>query len=116
MIAALSEQQLLAPLVFAGTCNTALFEAYVEHCLVPVLSPGQVVIYDNARFPQSAKARQLIEQAGCSQKFLPPYSPDLNPSEHAWFPLQNRVRKLLPSCNRDLHKAFAAVLSHPQIS
>ena len=116
VIAALCEQQLLAPLVFEGTCNTALFEAYVEQCLVPVLTPGQVVIYDNARFHQSATARHLIEQAGCIQKFLPPYSPDLNPIEHAWFPLKNRVRKRLPSYNRDLHQAFDAVLAQPQAS
>jgi transposase len=114
LIAALHHHQLIAPLVFAGTCNTALFEAYVEHCLVPILKPGQVVICDNARFHQSAKARQLIEEAGCTQKFLPPYSPDLNPIEHYWFPLKQRVRKLLPSFNRDLHTTFDAVLSQPQ--
>jgi len=116
LIAALSQPQLLAPLVFEGTCTTALFETYVEQCLVPVLKPGQVVIYDNARFHQSTKARQLIDSAGWTQKFLPPYSPDLNPLEHSWFPLKHRMRKLLPSFNRDLHRTFDAVLIQPQAS
>ncbi len=72
LIDALHQQELIAPLVFEGTGNTALFEASVEHCLVPVLKPGQMVIYDNASFHQSAKARRLIEEAGGTQKFLPP--------------------------------------------
>jgi transposase len=114
LIDALHHQTLIAPLVFEGTCTTALFEAYVEHCLAPVLKPGQIVIYDNARFHQSAKARALIEGAGCTQKFLPPYSPDLNPIEHYWFPLKQRIRKLLPFYNRDLHKTFEAALTQPQ--
>jgi transposase len=74
------------------------------------------VIYDNARFHQSTKARQLIEGVGCPQKFLPPYSPDLNPIEHDWFPFKQRVRKLLPTYNRDWHKTFDVVLPQPQTS
>jgi transposase len=74
-----------------------------------VLQPGQIVLYDNASFHQSAKARQLIEGAGCSCKFLPPYSPDLNPIEHWWFLLKQRIRKQLPLHNRDLHTAIDAV-------
>jgi transposase len=113
LIDALHQHTLIAPLICEGTCTTALFEAYIEHCLVPVLKPGQIVIYDNARFHQSAKARSLIEDAGCTQKFLPPYSPALNPIEHSWFPFKHRVRKLLPNYNRDLHRTFDAILSSP---
>ena len=79
---------------------------------MPVLPPGQTVLSDNARFHQSAKARRLIAGAGCTQKFLPAYSPDLNPSEHYWFPLKQRIRKHLPFYERDLHKAIAAVFTH----
>src|SRR5262245_16273928 len=104
-----NQAALIAPFIFEGYCTTALFEAYVEHCLVPVLQPGQIVLYDNASFHQSAKAHQLIEAAGCTCKFLPPYSPDLNPIEHCWFPLKQSIRKQLPLHNRDLHKAIDAV-------
>jgi transposase len=114
LIAALSQPQLFAPRVFEGTCTTALFGAYVEQGLVPMLKPGQAVMSDNARSHPSTKARPLIEAAGCTQKFLPPYSPDLNPIEHYWFPLTHRVRTLLPDFTRDLHKTFDAVLSQPQ--
>ena len=53
---ALHQGRLIAPFVFEGYCNTALCEAYVEHGLVPVLQPGQLVLYDNASLlprPQS---------------------------------------------------------------
>lgn len=111
---ALHQHELIAPFVFEGTGTTALFDAYIEHCLVPVLKPGQIVIDDNASFHQSAKTRQLLEGAGCMQKFLPPYSPDLNPIEHRWFPLKQRIRQLLPLYDRDLHKTIDAVLLQQQ--
>jgi transposase len=111
LLDALHHHTLIAPFVFEGTCTTALFDAYIERCLAPVLTPGQVVIYDNASLHQSAKARRLIAESGYAQKFLPPYSPDLNPLEHDWFPLKQRIRKLLPCYNRDLHKTFDAVLT-----
>jgi len=111
IIDALHQHALIAPFVFEGYCNTALFEAYVEHCLVPVLQPGQIVLYDNASFHQSEKAKQLIAGAGCTCKFLPPYSPDLNPIEHCWFPLKHAIRKQLPLHNRDLHQAIDAVFT-----
>jgi transposase len=115
LLDALHQYTLSAPFGFEGSCTTVLFDAYSEHCLVPVLKPGQIVIYDNASFPQSAKARHLIEEAGCTQKFLPPYSPDLNPIEHCWFPLKQRIRKYLPLYDRDLHKTIDAVLNQQQI-
>jgi transposase len=114
LLDALHQHALIAPFVFEGTCNTVLFEASVEHGLAPVLKPGQIVIYDNASCHQSAKARRLIEGAGCTQKFLPPYSPDLNPIEHYWGPLKQRIRKHLPLYGRDLPRTMDAVLTqHP---
>src|SRR5262249_9762578 len=68
-------------------------------------------MYDNASFHQSATARQLIEGAGCAQRFLPPYSSDLNPIAHDWSPLKQRIRKHLPLYARDLHKTMDTVLT-----
>jgi transposase len=109
---ALHQGTLIAPFVFEGYCTRALFEAYVEHCLVPVLQPGQIVLYDNASFHHSAKVTQLIAGAGCTCKCLPPYSPDLNPIEHWWFPLKQAIRKHLPLHGRDLHRAIDAVYQY----
>ena len=48
-----------------------------------MLPNGNVVVMDNASFHKSEKIQELIEAAGCLLDYLPPYSPDLNPIEHA---------------------------------
>ena len=93
-IAAQNMAQVFAPLCFEGTCNTKLFDYWIEHFLVPNLSAGQVVILDNATFHKSVKTRRLIERAGCKILFLPPYSPDLNPIEKFWAWFKGKVRLL----------------------
>lgn len=95
MVAGWCKRTILAPLTFKGYCNTALVEAWLAQCLVPELSPGQVVILDNASFHKSATIRELIEQAGCQVLFLPPYSPDLNKIEKFWARLKHHLRKTL---------------------
>ena len=71
-IAAKTKTKVFAPLCYEGTCNTKLFDHWVEQFLVPHLLPGQFVILDNATFHKSIKSRKLIEQAGCKIIFLPP--------------------------------------------
>jgi len=95
MIAGWCKRAVLAPMTFKGSCNTDLVEAWLEQCLVPQLQPGQVVVIDNASFHKSAMIRELIEQAGCTLLFLPPYSPDLNKIEKFWARLKHYLRKTL---------------------
>ncbi|ALA24056.1 hypothetical protein AVI51_13590 [Piscirickettsia salmonis] len=42
--------------------------------------------------------------------FLPPYSPDLNPIEHVWSPLKNRVRMKLDQDEINLETALSQVM------
>jgi transposase len=77
---------------FEGALDRPIFEAYVERILVPALRPGQTVILDNLAVHKSARARQLIEAAGCRLRFLPTYSPDFNPIEQAFSQLKARLR------------------------
>jgi transposase len=95
MIAALSQAQLIAPFTVEGACNRAVFEIWLETCLVPVLEPGQVVIMDNATFHKGGRIEQLLVEAGCQLLYLPPYSPDLNRIENCWSWLKSRIRKQL---------------------
>ena len=84
IVAGLVNNKPIAPMVFNGTCNTKLFEAWVKEFLIKELKPGQVVIMDNATFYKSNRIRELIESVKYKIMFLPPYSPDLNPIEKFW--------------------------------
>jgi transposase len=84
IIAGYVNHKSISPLVFNGSCNTKLFETWVEQFLIKELKPGQVVIMDNAAFHRSQKTKELIESVDCKLIFLPPYSPDLNPIEKFW--------------------------------
>ena len=60
--------------------------------MLPVLTPHHTVILDNASLYKSSTTQQLIVSKGCTLKFLPPYSPNLNPIELQWAILNQRIR------------------------
>ena len=82
-----------APMVLDGPMNRAAFQAYVEQVLVPTLSPGEVVIMDNLPAHKGSEVRRAIEATGAGLRYLPPYSPDLNPIENAFSKLKAILRK-----------------------
>lgn len=94
-IAAKMGDKIISPLCYQGTCNTILFNMWIEKMLVPELHAGQIVIMDNAAFHKSVKTKELIEKKGCRLVFLPPYSPDLNPIEKFWANFKRQIRALL---------------------
>ena len=84
-----------ATMVYDGPMNRDTFVAYVEHCLVPTLRPGDIVIMDNLSSHKAARVRELIEQAGADLWYLPPYSPDFNPIEKLWSKVKSWLRRVM---------------------
>jgi transposase len=82
-----------ACLAFDGATNAACFEAYVGECLVPALRPGDIVVMDNLACHKTAEVERLIAGAGASVRYLPAYSPDLNPIERLFSKLKAALRK-----------------------
>jgi transposase len=76
------------------TVNRERFIEWLKTCLVPYLSVGKVVIMDNAPWHKGEEIAKIIEETGAKLVFLPPYSPDLNPIEHAWANLKKFIKKL----------------------
>ena len=92
-VAGLRLTGMVAPFVLDGPINRQAFEVYVERVLAPELSPGDVVVMDNLSSHKGSRTRELIEAAGASLLYLPPYSPDFNPIENAFAKLKALLRK-----------------------
>jgi len=81
-----------ACLAFDGATDSACFETYVERCLVPALRPGDIVVMDNLACHKTAEVARLIGAAGAEVRYLPAYSPDLNPIERLFSKLKGFLR------------------------
>jgi hypothetical protein len=79
LVAGLKASGIVAPFVLDRPINRIAFETYVGRVLVPELRPGDIVIMDNLSSHKGPRVREMIEAAGASLLFLPPYSPDFNP-------------------------------------
>lgn len=84
LVARLSLKGIVAPMVLYRAINGVWFQDYVEQVLLPVLSPGGIVVMDNPGSHKGRRVREMIEAAGADLRFLPPYSPEFNPIENAF--------------------------------
>ena len=109
-LAALRWDGLSAPAVFDGPINGCSFTAYVEQVLVPTLRPGDIVILDNLGSHKGKAVRDAIEQAGAELRFLPPYSPDLNPIEQVFAKLKTLLRRAAPRTRTALWQRIGSLI------
>lgn len=94
LVAAQTEEGLIAPMTYENTMDSALFEAWFEQFLLPVLEQPSVIIMDNARFHRMAVLREMAQKANHIILPLPPYSPELNPIEKVWANIKRELRKI----------------------
>ena len=93
-VAGLRRRAMVAPLVLDGPMNATIFVNYLKECLVPELKRGDVVMMDSLPVHRVAAVREVIEAAGAKLRYLPKYSPDLNPIEQAFSKLKSHLQKL----------------------
>jgi transposase len=91
-----------------GATNIEVFQAYVRAVLVPSLRPGDIVVLDNLSAHKNQRTLELISQAGAQFRFLPAYSPDLNPIEMMWSKVKALLRTAQARSHPKLLKAIAA--------
>ena len=113
-VAGLRHDRMVAPLVLDGAMNGEVFRAYIEQSVAPTLKRRDIVIMDNLSTHKVCGVRQAIEAVGATLRFLPQYSPDLNPIEMSFSKLKALLRKLaertLPGLCRSVGR-FAVNLS-----
>ena len=93
-VAALRHNKMTAPMVVDGPMTGEMFRAYVEQCLVPTLRRNDIVVMDNYRAHKVAGIREAIEKARATIRYLPKYSPDLNPIEMPYSKFKALLRKV----------------------
>lgn len=94
VVARLTLDGIIAPMMLHGAMNARAFEAYVEQCLVAELREGDVVVMDNLAAHKKPVVHDLIERVGARVLYLPPYSPDFNPIEPSWSKFKSVLRAL----------------------
>lgn len=114
LLAAMSTRGILASMTIEAPTDGDIFLAYLDHCLCPQLRPGDVVVMDNLSSHKVQGVRERIEAAGAELRYLPPYSPDLNPIEKAWSKLKLLLRSVKARTKEALDQAITELL--PQIT
>lgn len=93
LVAGLCIDGVTAPYVIDGAMDGATFVAYVEQVLAPTLAKGDIVFMDNLRTHKVHGVREAVEAVGAIVRYLPAYSPDLNPIEQVFAKLKAALRK-----------------------
>jgi transposase len=100
-----------ACMTLEGTTDTESFRTYVKAVLVPTLRPGDWVVMDNLSPHKSDPTLALILQVGAQVRFLPAYSPDLNPIEKMWSKVKSLLRSAEARTPADLVQAIGHALA-----
>ena len=109
-LAGLRKTGVVAPMLIKGAMNGEAFLAYIEQCLVPTLKRRDIVVVDNVPFHKVAGVEEAIQAVGASLRYLPPYSPDLNPIELLFHPLKTCLRKAAERTMEGLHRCVGSYI------
>jgi len=112
-VAALRHNKMVAPFVIEGAMTGEMFRAYVEKILVPALKRNDIVVMDNLQAHKVAGISEAIEKAKATLRYLPKYSPDLNPIELPYSKFKTFLRKVAARTVQGLHRAIRSFV--PQL-
>ncbi len=107
LIAGLRSTAVVAPFIIEGATDTPAFQLYVEKVLVPEVRPGDVVVWDNLKPHQNARAIAALEEAGARVEPLPPHSPDKTPIEEMFSKVKGYLRTVAARTVQAVTEALA---------
>ena len=110
LVACLSNQGIIAPMVLDGPLDGEMFNAYVEKILCKEIKRGDILIMDNLSTHKVKGIREKVEAKGAHILYLPPYSPDFNPIEKAFSQIKAFLRKAAARTKENLQDAIAKAI------
>jgi transposase len=109
-IAALRHEGIEAPFLVEGPVDAEVFTVYLQKVLCPQLREGDTLILDNLPTHKIQKVAQLVSTRGAEVRYLPPYSPDLNPIELAFAKLKAHLRQAAARTLKELQFSLKVAL------
>lgn len=109
-LAAMSLRGIQAAMTIPAATDGEIFHAYIEQVLCPQLQPGAVVVRDNLSAHKVAGIREQVTACGAELRYLPPYSPDLNPIQQAWSKFKQCLRSVKARSAEALERAVTEAL------
>lgn len=106
-LAALRQEQVTAPFLVDGPVDAEVFLVYLQQVLLPCLQPGDTLILDNLATHKVQGVASLLRAKDVELRYLPPYSPDLNPIELAFAKLKVHLRRAAARTLKHLITAVA---------
>jgi DDE superfamily endonuclease len=113
VLGGLGLEGIVGPMSIPAATDGAVFHACLERVLLPELrrtKPDAVLVMDNLAAHKAAPVRALLDASGFAYRYLPRYSPDLNPIEPAWAKVKNLLRKAAVRTVDGLHAALGPAL------
>jgi transposase len=111
LIAGMRLGEVVAPFTFAGATDQDAFRTYVKEVLVPVLQPGDVVVWDNLQPHKDSEVIAAVTSAGARVEPLPPYSPDDTPIEEMFSKVKTYLRQVAARTTETVMQAFGDALN-----
>ena len=99
-----------------GSVNGETFLDFVRKCLIPVLalfdgvSPNSIVVMDNASIYHVDSIVEINLSVGALVRFLPPYSPDMNPIEEVFGEVKHYLQANI-TCLQEISSPRAMILT-----
>lgn len=97
-------------IVFEGSVDRAMFDEYIKQILAPTLKPGDIVVLDNLSAHKSSTSQAAVAACQAKVKFLPAYSPDLNPIEKMWSKIKQALRSMKARTDDELFSSIRIAL------
>lgn len=113
VLSALSIEGFLATMSIEAATDGAIFAAYLEQVLLPVLrqrKPDAVLVMDNLSAHKTTEVQTALDRSGFPWRYLPAYSPDLSPIEPGWAKMKSYLRRIAARSLEALEQALGPAL------